>query len=84
MDKLFDNARYDGGADNRHCSFAFRPELPPDLQEDMAMIHRNMQMEARIIDDLLDITKLAQGKVQLHFEVVDVHTLLPQVLQQPG
>jgi signal transduction histidine kinase len=35
------------------------------------MIRRNIETEARLVDDLLDLTRIARGKVRLHFEVVD-------------
>jgi len=44
--------------------------MPGDLQ----LIHRNVEMEVRLIDDLLDVTRIARGKIQLHLEVADVHT----------
>ena len=40
------------------------------------MIRRNVETEARLVDDLLDLTRIARGKVQLHFEVVDAHASL--------
>src|SRR5438046_9737008 len=45
------------------------------------MIHRNVELEARLIDDLLDLTRISKGKVQLNFEVVDAHTLLQNALE---
>jgi signal transduction histidine kinase len=44
------------------------------------MIRRNIETEARLVDDLLDLTRIARGKVQLHFEVVDAHAALRNVL----
>ena len=44
------------------------------------MIRRNVELEARLIDDLLDLTRISKGKVQLNFEVVDAHTLLQNAL----
>jgi CheY-like chemotaxis protein/anti-sigma regulatory factor (Ser/Thr protein kinase) len=38
-------------------------------------------LEARLIDDLLDLTRIDRGKVQLNFEVVDAHTLLQSALE---
>src|SRR5207249_3460414 len=52
------------------------PELPNDIHESLQMIRRNVELEARLIDDLLDLTRIDRGKVQLNFEVVDAHTLL--------
>jgi HAMP domain-containing protein/signal transduction histidine kinase len=57
------------------------PELPNDIHESLQMIRRNVELEARLIDDLLDLTRIDRGKVQLNFEVVDAHTLLQNALE---
>jgi HAMP domain-containing protein/signal transduction histidine kinase/CheY-like chemotaxis protein len=57
------------------------PELPNDIHESLQMIRRNVELEARLIDDLLDLTRIDRGKVQLNFEVVDAHTLLHNALE---
>jgi HAMP domain-containing protein/signal transduction histidine kinase/ActR/RegA family two-component response regulator len=57
------------------------PELPTDIRESLQMIRRNVELEARLIDDLLDLTRIDRGKVQLNFEVVDAHTLLENALE---
>ncbi len=56
------------------------PELPKDIHESLQMIRRNVELEARLIDDLLDLTRIDRGKVQLNFEVVDAHSLLQNAL----
>src|SRR5215472_17001548 len=56
------------------------PDLPRDIHESLQMIRRNVELEARLIDDLLDLTRIDRGKVQLNFEVVDAHTLLQNAL----
>src|SRR2546430_8646290 len=45
------------------------------------MIRRNVELEARLIDDLLDLTRISRGKVQLNFEIVDAHSLLQNALE---
>jgi HAMP domain-containing protein/signal transduction histidine kinase len=57
------------------------PGLPEGIHESLQMIRRNVELEARLIDDLLDLTRIDRGKVQLNFEVVDAHTLLQNVLE---
>jgi CheY-like chemotaxis protein len=52
------------------------PELPEEIHDSLRMIRRNVELEARLIDDLLDLTRIDRGKVQLNFEIVDAHTLL--------
>ncbi len=51
-------------------------ELPPQLRDEVNAITRNVQLEARLIDDLLDLTRIARGKIELQLEAVDVHDLL--------
>ncbi len=38
-----------------------------------ATIRRNVELEARLIDDLLDVTRLGQGKIELRKRPVDAH-----------
>jgi HAMP domain-containing protein/signal transduction histidine kinase len=57
------------------------PALPPAIHESLQMIRRNVELEARLIDDLLDLTRIGRGKVQLNFEVVDAHSLLQNALE---
>lgn len=51
-------------------------ELPDPVRRDFAMIRRNIDLEARIIDDLLDLTRITRGKLTLRFEPVAVHGLI--------
>ncbi|HEY2569106.1 MAG TPA: HAMP domain-containing protein [Candidatus Udaeobacter sp.] len=57
-----------------------QPALPAEIQDALQMIRRNVELEARLIDDLLDLTRIDRGKVQLNFEVVDAHSLLQNAL----
>jgi len=57
------------------------PDVRPDIRESLQMIRRNVELEARLIDDLLDLTRIERGKVQLNFEVVDAHALLQNALE---
>jgi HAMP domain-containing protein/signal transduction histidine kinase/ActR/RegA family two-component response regulator len=57
------------------------PDVRPDVRESLQMIRRNVELEARLIDDLLDLTRIDRGKVQLNFEVVDADMLLQNALE---
>jgi HAMP domain-containing protein/nitrogen-specific signal transduction histidine kinase len=57
------------------------PDVREDVRESLQMIRRNVELEARLIDDLLDLTRIDRGKVQLNFEVVDAHTLVHNALE---
>ena len=54
---------------------------PENMQESLQIIRRNVELEARLIDDLLDLTRVSKGKVQLNFEIVDAHTLLRNAIE---
>jgi HAMP domain-containing protein/signal transduction histidine kinase/CheY-like chemotaxis protein len=57
------------------------PDVRQDVRESLQMIRRNVELEARLIDDLLDLTRIDRGKVQLNFEIVDADSLLQNVLE---
>jgi signal transduction histidine kinase len=54
--------------------------LPIDAREDLQMVRRNLELEARLIDDLLDLTRISRGKIQLCNTPVDVHELIQHVI----
>jgi PAS domain S-box-containing protein len=55
-------------------------KLQPEFVEDVDIIKRNVQLQARLIDDLLDLTRVTRGKLELHFERVDAHALIPKTI----
>lgn len=55
--------------------------LPEDVRDQLAMIERNITLEARLIDDLLDLTSIAQGKLQLRKERCDAHSLISRAME---
>jgi signal transduction histidine kinase/ActR/RegA family two-component response regulator len=46
----------------------------------LAMIHRNIELEIQLIDDLLDFTRIARDKMELRFAPVDVHAAVANVV----
>ncbi|HVS72660.1 MAG TPA: response regulator, partial [Phycisphaerae bacterium] len=54
--------------------------LPADVHDDLRVIRRNVELEARLIDDLLDLTRISKGKIQLHMDVVNAGELLRQAV----
>lgn len=56
------------------------PDLNEDLRHDLEMLQRNVELEALLIDDLLDLTRIAHGKLELHSDAVDIHTTLDHAL----
>jgi len=57
------------------------PDLPEAIRSDLLVISRNLQLEARLIDDLLDLTRISKGKISLQREITDVHGLIRSVRQ---
>jgi PAS domain S-box-containing protein len=56
-------------------------KLPAEFAEDIAIIKRNVQLQARLIDDLLDLTRIARGKLHLELEDCDAHTIIENALE---
>lgn len=55
--------------------------ISPQIRQDLAVIRRNIEMEARLIDDLLDINRIVRGKLELRRQVVDARSLLEHAMQ---
>lgn len=55
--------------------------LPEALRDHVATIKRNVELEVKLIDDLLDLTRIARGKLELQHAPVDMHAAVRQVLQ---
>ena len=47
----------------------------------LAMIRRNIDLESQLIDDLLDLTRISAGKLQLQLEPLDAHRAVSNVLE---
>jgi PAS domain S-box-containing protein len=60
------------------------PTIPPSFQAALKMIRRNIDLEARLIDNLLDLTRIRRGLLTLHREIVDAHELIDRVLEICG
>lgn len=56
------------------------PTLSADLRETFTMIQRNVELEARLIDDLLDLTQIASGRLKMDRAPVDVHRCIEAAL----
>ena len=57
------------------------PSLDADLREAVDMIVEQIELEARLIDDLLDLTRIAHGKFLLTPRLVDGHDLIRRALE---
>jgi len=41
------------------------PAMPEYARHDLAMVRRNVELETKLIDDLLDLTRIANGKLEV-------------------
>ena len=51
-------------------------DLRPDVREDLAMIKRNIELETRLINELLDLSRIGTGKVELEVKTVDLNEIV--------
>jgi PAS domain S-box-containing protein len=58
--------------------------LPEDVRAHLAMVRRNVELEARLIDDMLDLTRVSRGKLELHREAADLRQIIDHALQTTG
>lgn len=52
------------------------PALPPHVRDGLLVVQRNVELEARLVNDLLDVTHATKGKMRLHLREVDVHDVI--------
>ncbi len=60
---------------------ARNPELPESAYAALETIQRNVQIEAHFIDDLLDLTKIAHGKLEIVREPLDLHEAVRRAVE---
>ena len=49
-------------------------DIPDTARRDLDVLRRNVELEALLIDDLLDLTRIAHGKLELRNDAIDVHS----------
>jgi signal transduction histidine kinase len=59
---------------------AGNPEMPAAARANFETIAKHVALEARLIDDLLDITQIVRGKLKLDLRPTDVHSSLQEAL----
>ncbi len=57
------------------------PSQSEDSKASLAMIRRNVELESQLIDDLLDLTRIAKDKLQLKFDQIDAHRAISNVAE---
>src|SRR5690606_13527705 len=59
---------------------SMEPPSEPELQEGLEAIERNARAQARIIEDLLDMSRIISGKVHLDVHPVDLAAVIDAAL----
>ena len=55
--------------------------VDPEIEQGLRMVCRNIELEARLIDDLLDLTRIARGKLQLRLQPANAHELVRHAIE---
>ena len=55
--------------------------LPAELRESLDLINRNVELEARLIDDLLDLTRIARGKMEIQRSIINLGQVLEHAIR---
>jgi len=58
-----------------------RPCDPEEIRPTLEMVRQNVNLQARLIDDLLDVMRIVQGKMPLHWGVSDCHALIRRAVE---
>ncbi len=58
--------------------------LDPSVRSVLEMVQRNVELEARLIDDLLDVSRIARGQLVLDLKTVNVHLAIRDCVEICG
>jgi CheY-like chemotaxis protein len=56
-------------------------EIPERARRELGTIRRNIELEARLIDDLLDLTRVARAKLRLDLQTTDLHSVIRHAIE---
>jgi PAS domain S-box-containing protein len=56
-------------------------DLPQPIRDGLQRIQRNVEVETRLIDDLLDLTRAARGTLSLERKLLDLHQVLRDTVE---
>lgn len=57
------------------------PDLPEKFRDEVTLMRRNIDLEAKLIDDLLDISRVITGKLRLDMHPVSIHGKIQNVIR---
>ncbi|MDB6136163.1 MAG: signal transduction histidine kinase with CheB and CheR [Verrucomicrobiales bacterium] len=55
--------------------------LPPKVRSTLAMIERSVLVEIQLVNDLLDVTSIANGRMEVVREPMDLHDAIQQAIE---
>lgn len=58
-----------------------RPDLDPTIREMLEMVRRNIELESGLIDDLLDVSRIARGKIELTRSAVPLCSVIQRAVE---
>jgi PAS domain S-box-containing protein len=56
-------------------------DMPEQSRRLGAVIKRNIEMEAHLIQDLLDVTRIGRGRLELEMATADIHQVIEEALE---
>ena len=57
------------------------PALPAHARDDLRLIERNVALETKLIDDLLDLTRITRGKLEIRPQLLDLNVLVADAVK---
>ena len=60
---------------------AQNPDIPAAVRDEFEMIRKNVNLEARLIDDLLDLTRVTRGKLHLDPHPLELQNVLLEAIE---
>jgi signal transduction histidine kinase len=57
-----------------------RAKAPPELDRALGIVERNARAQARIIEDVLDISRIVSGKLRLEIQSIDLGEVVSSVI----
>lgn len=67
----------------RNASELLERALPPgsELRSSVGILRRQATQLSRLVDDLLDVARITQGRIELHREAIDVASIIEQAIE---
>jgi two-component system CheB/CheR fusion protein len=61
-------------------TLSLRSDLPEGVRQAVEMIQRNVRLESHFIDDLLDLTRISRGALEMDLEDTDLHDAVREAI----